>query len=145
MKVTDAVLVALVAADGPVDKLELATGDENNARVTELAAYQTAGAAGDTHKTEDLKIMKWLSEYIMKKASRGGLASTDAVLASMVGADGLIDKLELATDVFNAAQVSYLANFQAEAASTLKASTAVPVCGSPTNLLLKYVQRKATP
>lgn len=63
MKSTDAVLVALIAEDGVVDKLELATAIQKSDRDF-LAAYQTKGGAGNTRIDEDVRVAEILKRYV---------------------------------------------------------------------------------
>ena len=60
---TDAVLVALIAADGVVDKLELALALPKSDRDF-LAAYQTKGGAGNTRIDEDVHVVEILMRYV---------------------------------------------------------------------------------
>jgi len=57
MENTNAVAVALVAADGVIDKLELETSIPKSDR-TYLGAYQTKLAAGLTRKDEDARVIE---------------------------------------------------------------------------------------
>jgi len=63
VKTADAVLVALIAENGVVDKLELALGIPKGDRDF-LAAYQTKGGAGNTRIDEDVLVADILKRYV---------------------------------------------------------------------------------
>lgn len=59
---TNAVAVALVAVDGPIDKLELETIIPASDRAW-LAVYQAKLAAGPTRKDEDMRFARLLERW----------------------------------------------------------------------------------
>lgn len=64
MRNTDAVAAALVAANGVVDKLELATDMVSYSDRLFLAAYQTKLASGFTKKWEDLRFLQIFTTFL---------------------------------------------------------------------------------
>lgn len=66
---SNAVAGALVAANGVIDKLELATGDVPASDITWLAGYQTKLASGNTRPWEDLKFLGILLHWFNRKAA----------------------------------------------------------------------------
>ena len=63
MKTADAVLVALIAGDGVIDKLELALAIPKSDRDF-LAAYQTKAGAGNTRIDEDVHVADIYKRYV---------------------------------------------------------------------------------
>ena len=66
MSNTDAVAVALVAADGVIDKMEL---DERLSSTDHaaLAEYQANLAAGPTSRRQDINFLRILEKFIVKQ------------------------------------------------------------------------------
>jgi hypothetical protein len=60
----NAVLAAFVAANGVIDKLELETIIPKTQR-TFLATYQAKGAAKSTTKTEDIRMLNILKQWMI--------------------------------------------------------------------------------
>jgi uncharacterized protein (DUF2236 family) len=118
MNSTNAVLVALAATDGPIDKMELATGVFNAAERSKLASYQSAAAAGTKYGAENGDVFLWnhLAKYLTN-ACRGKLSDTDAVMVALCATNGVVDKLELATGQLTASERAELAMIQAASAS----------------------------
>lgn len=118
MKSTNAVLVALAATDGPIDKMELATGVFNYVEREKLASYQAAAAAGTKYGGEngDVFIGKALEKYL-QSACVGKLSDSDAVMVALCASNGVVDKLELATGQLTASEIAELAMIQTASAS----------------------------
>lgn len=112
---TNAVLTAAASADDLIDKMELATDVFNKAEQEFLAAYQTAAASGTRH-SDDIRMIDLLKKYFMMKG-HGKLADADAVMTVLIAADGVIDKLELATGQLNLGERDQLARIQSAGGS----------------------------
>lgn len=61
------------------------------------------------------------------------MISTDAVAVALAAADGVIDKMELATDVFDVKERAWLAMYQLELAARTP--------GDHDNTFVKYLQK----